>query len=53
VGLELKACQQFSEVTRTYLAGSTRAVDGLGETEFLFFRHNNLLAIFYYEGVSR
>jgi hypothetical protein len=36
VGLELEASQRFGEVRRTYLASSTRAVDGLGETELLF-----------------
>jgi hypothetical protein len=36
VGLELEASERFGEVRRTYLASSTRAVDGLGKTELLF-----------------
>jgi hypothetical protein len=45
VGLELEPSQRFGEVARTYLTSSTRAVDGFGETEFLFVHVSNLLAI--------
>jgi hypothetical protein len=40
---ERQAGQGFSEVRRTYLAGSTRAVDGLGKTEFFLIGHSHLL----------
>jgi hypothetical protein len=43
VGLEGQAGQRFGEVTRTYLASSTRAVDGLGETERFLVGHRYLL----------
>jgi hypothetical protein len=33
VGPERQAGQHFSEVARTYLAGSTRAVNGLGKAQ--------------------
>jgi hypothetical protein len=39
VGLEFQAGQRFGEVTRTYLASSTRAVNCLGKAQFLFFAH--------------
>jgi hypothetical protein len=39
VGLERQAGQRFSEVTRTYLAGSTRPVNGLGQAQLLFVNH--------------
>jgi hypothetical protein len=39
VGLERQAGQRFGEVARTYLAGSTRAVNGLGKAQLFFVNH--------------
>ena len=40
VGTEGQAGQRLGEVTRTYLASSTRAMNGLGETQLLFIGHS-------------
>jgi hypothetical protein len=39
IGLERQASQRSSEVARTYLAGSTRAVNGLGKAQLFFVNH--------------
>jgi hypothetical protein len=49
VGLEGQPGQRFGEVRRTYLTSSTRAVDGLGQPQLLFFGHvTYLLRVLYY-----
>jgi hypothetical protein len=49
VGAERQSGQRFGEVARTYLAGSTRPVDRLGETQLLFIGHDIYLSgILYY-----
>jgi hypothetical protein len=49
VGLERESRQRFREVARTYLTSSTRAVDGLGETQLFLIRHIHLSRILYYD----
>jgi hypothetical protein len=39
VGLERQAGQRFGKVTRTYLTGSTRTMNGLGKAQLRFFFH--------------